>query len=386
MLSEVTDQQRKTVEEQNGKLQGLSRQLMGALDGVQERLSESIEREVETTEVMLAGRREGAVRQIALIMAGMMRGQLGVAVQAMRMGQARDRRKKELVTMYTAGEEQVRSAAVREMRAIMVRLARGEVAMRVEVWRSNRKAWLLMEGEALKAKLRSRMRTHAMAHLTQTITRMFKGDILLKVRSWWANSREELSISAVVALRSRMKGHSVSMLSRVADEEAFHHFVDTLALGQLGANSEASAGESSVGARGPDDPDRETWQTLLDLDSDERGWQSKEGNDLVKVETRTGGQGKPVLVRARMTLPGQDVERVLALIMDPKLRMSWDQLFDKVVQVEAIDEEAEIVYSRLKKQPMAKVRDSVHRRRTVRNYRGTQGLHLILMEDSEHAR
>ena len=78
---------------------------------------------------MKAGRQEGALRQMSLIMAGLMRGQLAVALQAMRMNQGEDRRNRELEMMQAEGEAQLRSAAIREMRAVMMRLAKGEVAV-----------------------------------------------------------------------------------------------------------------------------------------------------------------------------------------------------------------------------------------------------------------
>ena len=84
---------------------------------------------------------------------------MGVAIQAMRMAMADEERSREMSALEARGEAQLRSAAVREMRAVMMRLAKGEVAMRVEVWRTNLKWWVMEEGEALRARLEAEMKS-----------------------------------------------------------------------------------------------------------------------------------------------------------------------------------------------------------------------------------
>ena len=57
------------------------------------------------------------------------------------MNRADDIRCNELAAMSAAGDALLRSTAVRELRAIMTRLAKGEVAMYLELWRTNQKAF-----------------------------------------------------------------------------------------------------------------------------------------------------------------------------------------------------------------------------------------------------
>ena len=78
---------------------------------------------------MKAGQKQAALRQMALVMTGMMRPEKAVALQAMTMHKVDDERNQELAMMHAEGEAKLRSAAIREMRAVMMRLAKGEVAV-----------------------------------------------------------------------------------------------------------------------------------------------------------------------------------------------------------------------------------------------------------------
>ena len=91
-------------------------------------LKASLEAEMKT------GKHAAAVKRLSMMMVGMMRGAKGIALQGMKLGVADERRNAEMRAMQSASEAQMRSAAVRQLRAVMVRLAKGEVAMRVEIW------------------------------------------------------------------------------------------------------------------------------------------------------------------------------------------------------------------------------------------------------------
>ena len=64
-------------------------------------------------------------------------------MQVMRMGLAAAKRARDLDLlidfMHNESEDKIRSAGMREMRAIIWRIAKGELAMRLEVWRDNKK-------------------------------------------------------------------------------------------------------------------------------------------------------------------------------------------------------------------------------------------------------
>ena len=89
--------------------------------------------------------------------------------------------------MRVGGEEQLRSAAARETKAVMVRLAKGEVAMRLEVWRSQMKAWVMTEGDALRASPEAAMRTGRHEAAVRQMSMVMAGTI--------NNTYEQLTIS-----------------------------------------------------------------------------------------------------------------------------------------------------------------------------------------------
>ena len=100
---------------------------------------------------MVAGCHHGALRQLCLVVGGLMRGRMGAALQSMRMKLADERRARELVLLASRHDDQLRSAAVRELRAVLARLHRGVVAMHVERWRTNKKRGMAEAAETLWA-------------------------------------------------------------------------------------------------------------------------------------------------------------------------------------------------------------------------------------------
>ena len=78
-------------------------------------------------------------------------------MHGMRLNKQQHDRDVAMEQMAAAGAGQLRSAAVRAMRAAMVRLAKGEVAMRIEVWRGRAKVALLERADAVKAGLEAEM-------------------------------------------------------------------------------------------------------------------------------------------------------------------------------------------------------------------------------------
>ena len=91
-------------------------------------------------------------------MARMMRGQQGVVVSAMKMNMAEAQRVMSMQVMQQASEAQCRSAAVRALRAVMARMMKGDVAMRVEVWRSNIRLSAIEHMEAMRAAVEAEMK------------------------------------------------------------------------------------------------------------------------------------------------------------------------------------------------------------------------------------
>ena len=97
---------------------------------------------------MRAGQMSAALKQLQMVFAGIIRGEKGMALQGMRSSMAEEKREREMAMMAAAGEAQLKSVAIRELRAIMIKLAKGETAMLIEIWRTN-KRWTAMQALSL---------------------------------------------------------------------------------------------------------------------------------------------------------------------------------------------------------------------------------------------
>merc|ERR1719199_1626984 len=108
-----------------------------------------------------------------------MRGRMGAALQSMRLNLADEQRGREMRKLESLHDDQLRSAAVREMRAVLVRLHKGAVAMHIERWRSNLKWSIMQEGAAMRARLEAEMMSglkHAgMRQLCLVLAGMMRG-------------------------------------------------------------------------------------------------------------------------------------------------------------------------------------------------------------------
>ena len=80
---------------------------------------------------------------MAYAMSGLMRGEVRIAVQAWKDRIADRARQEAFTSMVAKSEAEISHVAVREMRAVLWRLVKGETAMLVERWRDNRKAYHL---------------------------------------------------------------------------------------------------------------------------------------------------------------------------------------------------------------------------------------------------
>ena len=77
--------------------------------------------------------RTAGVHMLTQVMSGIMRGEMGMAMQSMRNGLHSYRSALELEDLQSRNESQVCSAAIREMRALLWRMVKGHVSMRLEV-------------------------------------------------------------------------------------------------------------------------------------------------------------------------------------------------------------------------------------------------------------
>ena len=92
---------------------------------------------------------------------------------------AEDERQREMGRMASASEKQLRSAAMRGLRAIMMRLAKGETAMLIEIWRTNLRWGSMQAADALRQSLEAEMRagqlSAALKQLQMVIAGMIRG-------------------------------------------------------------------------------------------------------------------------------------------------------------------------------------------------------------------
>ena len=79
-------------------------------------------------------------------------------------------------------------AALRQLMQIMVRLVKGEVAMRLEVWRSVIKMNVHAKHAELHADLEAQMRAQGqgagLRQLTQVMARVMKGEVVMRMKIW----------------------------------------------------------------------------------------------------------------------------------------------------------------------------------------------------------
>jgi len=153
---------------------------------------------------MKAGHLSTALKQLQMIFAGIMRGEKGMALHGMRMTMAEERRAREVAAFQVASEEQLKSAAIREMRAIMTRLAKGEAAMFIEIWRSNKKYAAIQAADALRTSLEAEMKSGQLSAALRMLQMTFagimrgeKGMALQGMRSSMAEERRQLDMAAM---------------------------------------------------------------------------------------------------------------------------------------------------------------------------------------------
>jgi len=203
---------------------------------------------------MKAKGQTGAIRQLQLCFARIMRGELAVTVQCIRMNMAEDIRRRELQAMTAAGDAQMKSAAFRELRAIMVRLAKGETAMRLEIWRSNKKLAFMQAADELKRKLQSGMQGAAMRQIRSMMVRIAKGEMAMNVDNWKMNV-EIARMKASAATEARQDLMKEIQLLRARNRALMNEMVELTtkpsgSRGRAGSPTKGRAGSPIKGRRG----------------------------------------------------------------------------------------------------------------------------------------
>lgn len=130
-----------------------------------------------------------ALRQFARLLAGIMRGVKGATLQAMRMRMSDDIRKRDLDRLFITLEKRMRVSSLRLIRMAFSHLVKGELGLRVEVWRT---AALLSTLETVRT-VRQHAAVKQMAHIVGTQLLSQKREALRVTRAGMVREqREEL--------------------------------------------------------------------------------------------------------------------------------------------------------------------------------------------------
>merc|ERR1719502_2453999 len=136
--------------------------------------------------------KSAALNNLKLIMVRMMKGEVAMRVSAWRWAAAAASRQA-YEDMQAALEAQMKAqgqgAGLRQLRQIMVRMVKGEVGLRVEIWRTTMKDEVrAMEMARLQRDLEARAadasKGAGLRQLRQIMVRMMKGEVGMRVEIW----------------------------------------------------------------------------------------------------------------------------------------------------------------------------------------------------------
>merc|ERR1719454_951998 len=152
-------------------------------------------------EAQMKAQGQGAgLRQLRQIMIRMVKGEAGLRVEIWRTTMKDAVRAKEMDRMQKELEARAadasKGAALRQLKQIMVRIMKGEVAMRLEVWRSLMKMDAYAKHAEMQAALEAQMRGQGqgagLRMLRQIFARMVKGEVGMRVEIWRTTMKDEV--------------------------------------------------------------------------------------------------------------------------------------------------------------------------------------------------
>merc|ERR1719253_1857033 len=105
-----------------------------------------------------------------------------------------------------------KGAALRQLKQIMVRLMKGEVAMRLEVWKSLMKMDAYAKHAELQAALEAQMRAQGqdagLRMLKQIMVRMVKGEAAMRVEIWRTAMKDEVRADEMARLQADLEARA----------------------------------------------------------------------------------------------------------------------------------------------------------------------------------
>merc|ERR1719482_673476 len=152
-------------------------------------------------EAQMKAQGQGAgLRQLRQIMVRLVKGEVGLRVEIWRTAMKDEVRALEMARLQRDLEERAadasKGAGLRQLRQIMVRLMKGEVGMRVEIWRTGVKMDAYARHRELQAALEAQMQAQGqgagLRQLRQIMMRMVKGEVGMRVEIWRTAMKDAL--------------------------------------------------------------------------------------------------------------------------------------------------------------------------------------------------
>ena len=175
--------------------------------------------------------RGAGLRMLRQTIAHAARGELGVHVWAWRMGARNDEMRKlqtehqraqktvqaqlqrEMTDFVTDTAEASKGVGLRLLKQIMIRLAKGEGAMRLEVWRQHVKMAALKRHRDLQATLEAQMRAQGqeagLRALKQVMKRLAKGEAAMRIEIWRTKKQDEVRAEEMARLQRDLEAKAV---------------------------------------------------------------------------------------------------------------------------------------------------------------------------------
>merc|ERR1719181_1712753 len=146
----------------------------------------------------------------------MVKGEVGMRVEIWRTTMKDEVRAEEMARLQRELEERAadasKGAALRQLKQIMVRIMKGEVAMRLEVWRSLMKMDAYAKHAELQAALEAQMRSQGqgagLRMLRQIFARMVKGEVGMRVEIWRTTMKDEVRAREMARLQRELEARA----------------------------------------------------------------------------------------------------------------------------------------------------------------------------------
>merc|ERR1719353_720319 len=169
-------------------------------------------------EAQMRSQGQGAgLRMLRQIMMRMVKGEAGMRVEIWRTTMKDEVRAEEMARLQADLEARAadasKGAALRQLRQIMVRIMKGEVGMRVEIWRTAVKMDAYAKHRELQAALEAQMQAQGqgagLRQLRQIMVRMVKGEVGMRVEIWRTAMKDEMRAEQIAFLKNTLEARAM---------------------------------------------------------------------------------------------------------------------------------------------------------------------------------